>query len=229
MNRIQHLLSPPAPPRFRWGLPAGILLLLGSGALVLAQANRTVPAQPPAKAAGSPAPLNLSPGSSCVVSDDSDGVLRVYRQRRSLLGKLSETYTENGQSRPIDPAVRQWVERQVRLGAEAGARAEAEARRAEAEAGRSEDARLQSLLGSPIAIEGEVRGSMSTWGPGDANSFFGLLPAGSKTELRIPLAGPKGRATLHATGRLREATWSFSRLEVVPAQGHRVNLLGAHQ
>lgn len=277
MNRIQHLLSPPPPPRFRWSLPAGALVILGSGALLIAQANRPAVSQP-VKAEGTPASPNLAPGSSRLISDDSDGVRRVYRKGVSLFGKVTETYTEDGRTKPIDADIRQWIDHQARGAAEAGAKAETEARKAEREARKAEvemrnaesearraeaalkgvdapppppappappepptlkesapcrqalaqaqgDTRLQALLGSPIAVGSEIKGSMTSWGPGDVQAFFGLLPTGSKAELQIPVSGPKGSATLHASGKLVRDTWTFSRLEAVSAQGHRLNLL----
>lgn len=249
MERIQHLLSPSTPARFRWSLPLGMAVILGSGALLLAQTGK--PASKPTTGPTLQEDRHMALGSNRVITDDSDGIQRVYHKRTSLLGTVTESYTENGQAKPIDAQVRTWLNRvntppppppvpplPAAPPAPAGfpappappappdvpsLRDTPVCQAALDQAQR--DGRLQALLGQPLVVGTDVKGSMTTWGPGDVHSLFGLLSSGSKAELRIPVSGPKGSAVLHAKARLRQDTWTFSKLEASPSTGGALNLL----
>jgi beta-lactamase regulating signal transducer with metallopeptidase domain len=118
MERIQRQLSPTPPPRLRWGFPACLLALFGAGAL-MAATHREVPQSKPAtpKAATS-AEVELSPGSTCIVEDDVDGVHRVYKKAMDRQGRVSESYREDGRDKPVTDAVRRWIAEEEHKAAE---------------------------------------------------------------------------------------------------------------
>jgi beta-lactamase regulating signal transducer with metallopeptidase domain len=142
MERVTRLLSPDPPPRRPWGLPAGLLLILGAGALMATRADRpAASAQAPSKAVPAPPSPNdhdLQPGSNFTLTDDSDGVRRSYKKSMDRSGHVTESYQENGQTKPVDEGVRRWVADQERKAAEEEAKAEAEAEKAEREGRRAE-------------------------------------------------------------------------------------------
>lgn len=235
MNRIQHLLSPQPVPRSRWGVPAGFLVILGSGAMLLAQARPTeIPKKQPMAVTEEATPAR---GSNRRIWDDSDGVKRSYHKQVSLFGKVTETYTENGQPKPIDGNVRAWIQ-QVQtavpsLPPEPPSPPTPPAPPAwqdttvfkEALQQAQSDGRMKALLGAPLVQGTDVHGLMHTWGPSDIHSLWGILPSGSKADLKIPVSGPNGSAILHVSGRRMSGPWRFSKLDLVPAQGDSLNLL----
>lgn len=104
MHRVTRLLSPDQPTRLRWVVPVGVLAIVCSGALLAAQL------QPGSSTAGST--TFDTRGNSFKLSESSLlGGDRVYRQSISADGKVTESYTVDGQPTKIDANTRKWITR----------------------------------------------------------------------------------------------------------------------
>lgn len=170
---------------------------------------------------------------------------RVYRITKDAEGRSHESYTENGQAKPVDEVVRRWAEATI----------QASHRSApvppeppippvpplpptppafgKSETGQTflraieNDPRLANLLGSPLSVDELTRGSVTTWAPGEPHGFHLFSPTGgAKADVLASIHGPKGSAHLRAIGERKGTAWTFSRLEAQPSQGGaRLNLL----
>lgn len=153
MERIRRLLSPTPPPAFRWGLPLGLLALLGTGAYLAARGPHPAQAAPKATPKAAPAPpatpvpgADLRPGSAYIVEDDEGGIRRVYKKAMDAQGRVTESYREDGKDKPVTEEVRRWLADLARRAAEEEARAEAEEAQAEREARQGEVEGLKGQL-----------------------------------------------------------------------------------
>ena len=85
-----------------FSVPLGALLLLGSHALFATQ-TRGIQVE---MSSNGP----LTPGTYREVTDsDGHGTQRQYRISKDAQGRLSESYSENGQPKPVLAAVRAWL------------------------------------------------------------------------------------------------------------------------
>ncbi|HJV49378.1 MAG TPA: cytochrome c oxidase assembly factor Coa1 family protein [Geothrix sp.] len=185
------------------------------------------------------------------------GPERIYQVWRDGSGAAHESYWENGVARPVDPAVQQWAQARIResqsvppppapptppappapplppppppppepktfVPGEAG---EAAFRRAQG------DARLRALLGDPVTLSPEAKGSLQVWGPAEPKGWMHhTLHAGAAADLTLRLSGPRGTALLRMKGERRNERrgepWTFSLLELQPSDGREsLNLL----
>lgn len=111
MHRVKRLLSTDQPTRLRWAVPVGVLGVVCSGALLAAQLQSAKPAQPAAPAQPAQAFPSANNHSFKVTESTFPGGERVYRSTTNGAGKLTETYTVNGEARPIDAVARKWITR----------------------------------------------------------------------------------------------------------------------
>jgi Cytochrome oxidase complex assembly protein 1 len=72
---------------------------------------------------------------------------------------------------------------------------------------------VRAALGEPIEAAYFVSGSISVHGES------------GNAELEIPISGPKGSATIHVVAKKVDGKWVYSKLEVEPKMGGRINLL----
>lgn len=111
MKRITHLLSGP-PTHSRWWLPLGLVALLGSGAVLAAQLQ---PSRAPGLRIVSSSNGALGPGDYRTITANGLDGQRMYRASLDSQGRLTESYREDGQPRPIDAGVRRWLDGVARL------------------------------------------------------------------------------------------------------------------
>lgn len=108
MQRITRLLLPNTPARLSWNVPLGLLAVLCSGALVAAQATRTVDhalAGPTITAASSQNTGNSAFGINGLFL----GGWHTYQESIAPQGHVTETYTVNGHDARIDASAREWI------------------------------------------------------------------------------------------------------------------------
>jgi beta-lactamase regulating signal transducer with metallopeptidase domain len=202
MQRITRLLSPPS--RRRWGTLALLGALAISGALLLAQigiASRLPDLEVEASTQGA-----LGPGDYRQITANGPDKLRFYRESIDPQGRRTETYQEDGQARPIDAAVRRWVDavghQNVPLPPappQIGNMAEARALVAQLAAHPDVVARL----GSP---------AVATTRPADGN--LRIDGAGGEADLRIELRGPRGVAMANVAAALNDHIWTLQHVDV---------------
>jgi hypothetical protein len=72
---------------------------------------------------------------------------------------------------------------------------------------------VKAALGEPIKTGFWVNGSVEITG------------ASGKSDLAIPISGPKGSGTLYVKANRNAGKWEYSTLEVAPDSGPRINLL----
>lgn len=83
----------------------------------------------------------------------------------------------------------------------------------EALARAQKDRRVQAALGEPIEAGFFVSGNISL------NNDRG------HADLRIPISGPNGNATIYVVANKAAGKWTYTRLDVVPDGGERIDLL----
>jgi len=169
---------------------------------------------------------------------------RVYQVTRNSDGHSLESFAENGMARPVTDEVRRWAEAIQAAHASTPVPPAPPAPPeppppppvpvfSQSEAGQSllrvlqQDTRLRALLGSPISLDALLKGSTTSWGPGEPHGFRLFSPTGGATmDVAVSLHGPKGSASLRAIGERRGGDWTYSRLEAQPGQGGApINLL----
>ncbi|MFA6113547.1 MAG: cytochrome c oxidase assembly factor Coa1 family protein [Sphingomonas sp.] len=207
MNRIKRLLSPEAPPTLRWGVPLGLIALVGTGVVLAGQAG---PAG--ARARDGMSFWGRLVGNTMEIHDTVDGRQRLYKRSTDIHGRTYESYEVDGRPAPIDAGVRRWVhDAQIvpppPLPPEPPLPPppfiETAAYQAAATAV-SSDPRLIKAIGQPVSVLG-------TKGPSYLDD--------NRADMTIALWGPKGEARLHAVGTRKGDAWEFQQLEVRPETG----------
>ena len=164
---------------------------------------------------------------------------RVYRITRDADGHVKETYAENGKAKPVDDAVHRWAEATLQASNRpipvppAPPAPPAPPTFGQSEAGQAvlraiqNDSRLIAQLGAPLNLDAQIKGSITTWAPGEPHGLHLYSPTGgAKADVTVAIHGPKGSAMVRAVGERKGREWSFSRLEVQPENGgSRLNLL----
>lgn len=107
LQRITRLLAAPSSNP-HWRVPAFLGALTIFGALLLTQVGMGGGQLPDLQVSASTSG-ELGPGDFRQITANENGVVRVYRLRVDAHGALRETYTVNGQERPIDADVRAWL------------------------------------------------------------------------------------------------------------------------
>lgn len=113
MNRITRLLSRPPTRGGRW-VPLGIAMLLVSGVVLATQLDPSR-YQTPGLVIESSTDGTLRPGDYRRITATGLDKVREYDARVDARGDISEAYRENGEVRPVDPAVRTWLAEVSRL------------------------------------------------------------------------------------------------------------------
>jgi len=113
MQRITRLLTG-STPSSRWRLPLGLVLLLGTGALLATQVELSGHSLPNMHFQSS-TDGKLGPGDERVITANGLDKQRYYRANVDRAGRLTEVYKENGQLRPIDADTRDWIAEMTRL------------------------------------------------------------------------------------------------------------------
>jgi len=108
VQRIARLLAC-APPRPRIRVPIGLVIVLCGGAALATQLelprDGLIDLRIDASVAGP-----LTPGTFREITADAFHARRRYRGRMDDQGRVVEIYEEDGVARPIDPAVRAWLD-----------------------------------------------------------------------------------------------------------------------
>jgi hypothetical protein len=107
LQRISRLLSG-QPSRGRWRAFAAMGALTVTGFLLIAQIGIAGGGSPDLHMVSSTSGA-LGPGDYREISAQSNGRRRFYRASIDAQGRFTEMYRENGQTRPIDDAVRDWL------------------------------------------------------------------------------------------------------------------------
>jgi len=238
MKRVAHLLSG-TPVRPDWRMPAALLLVLCSGALLALQV--APPAQLltnfrfDASSSGELTPGNHREYTASYLGQPQ----RRYRISMDAEGHVDERYAEGGQPRPIDAGVRQWLGALQRAMASEPAPPAAPATPVQspprlpspADFGSDEaralvggllvDGRLAAALGQPIRYDRQsFKGSIHTWGSRDFHLWGIDDPVGGKARFTMVFLGPKGRVSLSYEGRTtRGGAWKADRLDLSPLPG----------
>jgi beta-lactamase regulating signal transducer with metallopeptidase domain len=203
MRRIARLLSGP-PSRGRWGATALLGALAISGALLVAQigiASRLPDLEVEASTQGA-----LGPGDYRQIAANGADRLRFYRESVDAQGRRTEIYREDGQARPIDAAVRRWIDavghQPIALPPappQLGNMAEARALVAQVAAHPDVIARLGSRA---VATSRPVNGNLRIDG------------SGGEADLRIELRGPRGAAMVNVAATMNDRVWTLQRVDV---------------
>lgn len=219
MNRITRLLTPQGRTRLRWGVPLGLVVLLGAGA------GLAVTAAPATRGlAGTTVQMPHwweAFGDSTEIHRRVGSERRVYRQWYDLKGGMHESYSVNDRPVAIDAGVRLWVKQAHRVPAppmppippmppmpriEESAAYKAVGQRI------LNDPHLVAALGAPVTLRG-------VHGPSYLDD--------DTARLSIALSGSKGTAQLHVVGSLDGGIWRFSALDVAPDNGTPFALAGS--
>lgn len=212
MNRIKRLLSPETPPTLRWGVPLGLIALVGTGAVLAGQAG---PAG--ARERDGMSFWGRLVGNTMEIHDTVDGRQRLYKRSIDINGRTYESYSVDGRPAPIDAGVRRWIhDAQIVpppplppapplppppfIGTAAYQAATGAV---------SSDPRVIRAIGQPVSAIG-------TKGPSYLDDY--------RTDMTISLWGSKGKARLHAVGTRTGDVWEFQRLEVAPETGASFDL-----
>ena len=211
-------------------IPLGILVLLVSSTLLATQSDQSTSTTTQLSSYVSRNPV-LTPGDKLVIRDDDLGKQRTYRASMDSRGKVTELYTEDGQIKPIDNAVRSWlanvetreppappepstapfpppeladsVEFKTLMAAVCG------------------DSNLNAHLGSPIVADTDsFHGNFKSWDKG----HFNLLgkefhvpgwgdAVGANADFELNVNGPKGRAMIKVVAHTKSGIWQLSSLE----------------
>jgi len=238
MQRISRLLSSSSPPQ-RWQVPAGLLVLLCSTALLANQIGFQ-PHDRITVRVKSTANGPLSPGTYREITADDDGLQRNYRIAMDAQGQITESYKENGQIKPIDNRVRVWLSDVTAIHAPpeppepptAALPPEPpaaplpplppKAPELKDSAAFNEllkivsvDPGVVALLGSPVQANSDsVHGRLHLWGKDDKTG---------DARFSLALTGPKGRALVDFSGKSEAGMWRIATLELHPDQTDHVN------
>ncbi len=75
------------------------------------------------------------------------------------------------------------------------------------------DARVVSAIGEPIETGFLFMGSIKTEN------------RDGSADIRVPISGPKGKATLHVVGTKQDGAWKYDSMTVTPDRGAAIDLL----
>ncbi len=168
---------------------------------------------------------------------------RHYRISMDARGQVQESYSEDGEARPIDAGVRHWLAAMTAMGAnppQSGkpqlapplglpalpelAPPAAPPRAALSEEAQglmqaiSADARVTAVTGQPATFDrASFHGRIRTWGSRDFRLWGIDDPVGGKANFSIVFQGPQGRARVGYAGRtVSGGDWVVETLEVQP-------------
>jgi beta-lactamase regulating signal transducer with metallopeptidase domain len=125
MNRITRLLSG-TPARGRGWAPFGLVALLSTSALLAAQLDPSATPVPSLRIESSTLG-EWTAGDYRTIAAKGLDRNREYRRTLDEEGRIVESYMENGVQRPIDGAVRAWIDEVARLSARNAEQAKREA------------------------------------------------------------------------------------------------------
>lgn len=227
MKRISRLLSGP-PARRRW-VPLGLAALLVSSVVLATQLDPSRHHAPGLRIESS-TDGTLRPGDYREITANGLDRQRYYRADVDARGNITESYTENGAARLIDPAVRTWLAEVSRLSVPPAPPSPPAptappappmppppplitAPRDSKEILRlvTADAAVAKQIGQPVAvIPDSVDGQMRVSGRNDQNG---------EAKLSFVLSGPRGRAQVMVSAARASSIWTITTLDVRPAPG----------
>ena len=250
MNLLQ---GAPSRPFRRWLCLLPMALLLGSSLGL--QAAPQAPSEPSSalmrwwrSLARHQVQVQTDDQGTLITESGWGGRDRTYQIAKDAKGQTHESYRERGQVKPVDEAVRHWAEAMIREAQQVPtiqplpplppvssvppappvphAFAPGEAGQ-EALRSVQNDARLIAMVGTPITMDANAKGSLKTWAQGEPHGLHLFSPTGgAKANLTLFVYGPKGGALLHVEGERTGTEWTFSKLEAQSSQGGPVlNLL----
>lgn len=203
MQRVTRLLSGP-PSRRKWGALIGLGALTVSGVLALTQIGMAGGQFPDLMVrASTDGPLG--PGDYREIS--ANDRQRFYRGSKDAQGRLTETYSEAGQAKPIDAGVRGWIEQvsqpPVIPTAPEYPRIEdmADFKALIAAIGASPD--VAARLGAPVTMTSK-----------QAGGNVQLQDAEGHADIRVELSGPRGIATVAAVADMSGHKWTLRSVAV---------------
>ncbi|WP_394779882.1 M56 family metallopeptidase [Undibacterium sp.] len=241
MKRISHLLSG-LPARHGWRAPLALSVLLCLGILLATQLEAPrhllLNLKINSSSSGALTAGNFREFTASYLLDKQ----RYYRISMDERGVVTEAYTEDGHSQPVDGKVRAWLKELEPMGAlatmptiptvpalpELPALPRLPALPAEPASRDSAeltalfqqlqgDSRLAALLGQPVTIERDsFRGNVHTWGTWDFHLWGMDEPEGGKAKFTMVFAGPKGKANVGYDGVTRSGIWQTGKLDIRP-------------
>ncbi|MGY0611569.1 M56 family metallopeptidase [Luteimonas sp. A501] len=227
MKRIARLLSDP-PTRGRWGARTGLVVLIAAGALLVSQIGISGQGRPGIRITSTTDGV-LRTGDSREIVDVGVAGKRVYRSSIDAQGRLVETYTVDGNVRPIDGGVRRWVAEVARLSvppppppppappappAPPSLDAPPAPPAPTAPPPITDDAMFQRLL-QLTATDRTVVAKLGSPVVLASNDVGGRIDIGGGTrpddaaDVRMRLSGPKGRMDVLVDARLDRGEWSI--------------------
>ncbi|MEG3192058.1 cytochrome c oxidase assembly factor Coa1 family protein [Lysobacter sp. D1-1-M9] len=230
MQRITRLVSGP-PTRSRWGARAGLVVLIATGALLVSQIGITGNPRPNIRIVSSTDGV-LRPGDEREITANGLDKQRYYRGAVDAQGRLTEVYKEDGQVRPIDTGVRDWLAEVMRLSvppappmppippmpppppAPFAVDAPPAPPAPPPPPEMAESAVFQSLL-RVVANDPGVIARLGSPVAMASNDVHGRIDIGDDepldggVDLTFELTGPKGRANVHVDAQLDDGEWSL--------------------
>lgn len=238
LKRVEHLLAG-APRPANWRATAVLGFAVCCAALVALQVappahlltNLTIDAS----SSGALMPGNHRDYTASYLGEKQ----RHYRISMNAEGRVQESYSEDGEPRPIDANVRGWLAAMTAMGAtppQSGkpapppppamprlsepaappppAAMSEEARRLMAAI--SADARVAAVTGLPASFDRKsFHGRIHTWGARDFHLWGIDDPVGGKARFTITFQGPRGRAQVSYAGHtVSGGDWAVETLDV---------------
>ena len=232
MRRVRHLLSAaPARPDWRW--PGVLLLLLCTGTLLAMQvvppATLLVNLRFEASSQGELTPGNFREYTASYMGAKQ----RRYRIAMDASGQVQESYTEDGQDRPIDDGVRAWLKKVTVMNAGTPEETHDDAlplppplpplpplpllvppHPSDSDefklliASLAADPQVVARVGQPVTLERKsFHGRIHVWGSRDFHLWGIDDPVGGKADFTATFSGPDGRVTVAWSGKTVAGNW----------------------
>ena len=238
LKRVEHLLAGRPRPA-NWRVTAMLAFVACCAALVALQVvppahlltNLTVDAS----SSGELTPGHYRKYTASYLGEKQ----RHYQVRMDAQGRVEESYSEGGESRPIDANVRAWLASMTAM-SESGESGKPVASpplpaldgepRLQSAALSDEslrlmgaisaDPRLLAITGQPVRFDGKsFHGRIHTWGSRDFHLWGIDDPIGGKATFTITFEGPRGRGQVRYAGRtVKGGDWMAESFEVLPLQ-----------
>ena len=220
MQRIKRLLSAP-PSRGGWAARIALGVVLAGGVLAVAQTTLAGNWRPDLHVSSTTAG-KLGPGDVREIEANGVDGRRHYRASVDAQGRLTEVYTKDGRSRPIDAGVRRWLAEIDRLSVppmplppppappSPPSPPEPAAPPAPPPAPDVRESAEFKALMRVVAADATVAAKLGMPLTAVSDDFDGHIRVDNghgKADMRFTLRGPKGSGELHVVAKLDNGVW----------------------